>query len=41
MGSSFLDGHSHQLTALLALVLTVAFAVLADRAVAHWRPAPT
>jgi small-conductance mechanosensitive channel len=36
MGSSFLDRHSHQLTGILTLVLTVVFAVLADRGVSHW-----
>jgi small-conductance mechanosensitive channel len=36
VGSSFLDKHSHQLTAILALILTVAVAVVADRAVSHW-----
>ena len=36
IGSSFLTQHSHQLTAILALVLTVVLAVLADRAVSHW-----
>jgi small-conductance mechanosensitive channel len=36
IGSSFLDRYSHQLTAILTLVLTFAFAVLADRAVSHW-----
>jgi hypothetical protein len=36
VGSSFLDKHSHQLTAILTLVLTFAFAVIADRAVSHW-----
>jgi small-conductance mechanosensitive channel len=36
IGSSFLDRHSHQLTAILTLVLTFAFAVLADRTVSHW-----
>ena len=36
IGSSFLDKHSHQLTAILALALTVAFAVLADHAVSRW-----
>jgi small-conductance mechanosensitive channel len=34
--SSFLDKHSHQLTAILAGVLTVVCAVLADRAMSHW-----
>ncbi len=36
VGSSFLDKYSHQLTAILTLVLTFVFAVLADRAVSHW-----
>jgi small-conductance mechanosensitive channel len=36
IASSFLDKHSHQLTAILTLVLTFVFAVLADRAVSHW-----
>jgi small-conductance mechanosensitive channel len=36
LGSSFLDEHSHQLTALLTVVLTIAFALLADRAVSRW-----
>lgn len=36
VGSSFLDKHSHQLTGILTLVLTVVVAVLADRAVSHW-----
>jgi small-conductance mechanosensitive channel len=36
IASSLLDKHSHQLTAILTLVLTFAFAVLADRAVSHW-----
>jgi small-conductance mechanosensitive channel len=36
IGSSFLDKHSHQLTAILTLALTVAFAVLADHAVSRW-----
>jgi small-conductance mechanosensitive channel len=35
-GSSFLDRYSHQLTAVLTLVLTFAFAVVADRAVSRW-----
>ena len=35
-GSSFLDKYSHQLTAIITLVLTFALAVLADRAVSHW-----
>jgi small-conductance mechanosensitive channel len=36
VGSSFLDKHSHQLTAILTLVLTFVFALLADRGVSHW-----
>jgi small-conductance mechanosensitive channel len=36
IGSSFLEKHSHQLTAVLALVLTFALALLADRAVSRW-----
>jgi small-conductance mechanosensitive channel len=36
IGSSFTDKYSHQLTAILTLVLTFVFAVLADRAVSHW-----
>jgi hypothetical protein len=32
IGSSFLDKHSHQLTAILTLALTFVLAVLADRA---------
>jgi small-conductance mechanosensitive channel len=36
IGSSFLDKHSHQLTAILTGVLTVVCAVLADRAISHW-----
>jgi small-conductance mechanosensitive channel len=36
VGSSFLDMHSHQLTAILTLALTFAFAVLADRGVSRW-----
>jgi small-conductance mechanosensitive channel len=36
IGSSFLDKHSHQLTAILTGVLTVVCAVGADRAVSHW-----
>ena len=36
IGSSFLDKHSHQLSAILTVVLTFGFAVLADRAVSHW-----
>ena len=36
VGSSFLDKYSHQLTAILTVVLTFVFAVLADRAVSHW-----
>jgi small-conductance mechanosensitive channel len=36
VGSSFLDKYSHQLTAILTLVLTFVFAVLADRGVSHW-----
>jgi small-conductance mechanosensitive channel len=36
VGSSFLDKHSHELTAILTLVLTFAFAVLADRGLSHW-----
>jgi small-conductance mechanosensitive channel len=36
IASSFLDKHSHQLTAILTLLLTFVFAVLADRAVSHW-----
>ena len=36
IGSSFLDKHSHQLTAILTLVLAIVFAVVADRGVSHW-----
>jgi small-conductance mechanosensitive channel len=36
VGSSFLGKHSHQLTGILTLVLTVIFAVLADRGVSRW-----
>jgi|SRR5450755_843597 len=36
IGSSFLDKHSHRLTAILTLVLTFVLALLADRAVSHW-----
>jgi small-conductance mechanosensitive channel len=36
IASSFLDKHSHQLTALLTGVLTVVCAVLADRAISRW-----
>ncbi len=36
VGSSFLDEHSHQLTAILTLVLTFALALLADRGVSRW-----
>jgi small-conductance mechanosensitive channel len=36
IGSSFLDKHSDELTAILTLVLTFAFALLADRAFSHW-----
>ena len=36
VGSSFMDKYSHQLTAILTLVLTFVVAVLADRAVSHW-----
>jgi small-conductance mechanosensitive channel len=36
IGSSFLDMHSHQLTAILTGVLTVVCVVLADRAVSRW-----
>ena len=36
LGSSFLDKHSHQLTAVLALAVTFALALLADRAVSRW-----
>jgi small-conductance mechanosensitive channel len=36
IGSSFLHKHSHQLTGILTLVLTVVIAVLADRGVSHW-----
>lgn len=36
IGSSFLEKYSHPLTAILTLVLTFAFAVLADRAISHW-----
>lgn len=36
VGSSFLDEHSHQLTAILTLGLTFAVAVLADRGVSRW-----
>jgi Mechanosensitive ion channel, beta-domain len=36
IGSSFLDKHSHQLTAILTLVLAVVFAVVADRGVSQW-----
>jgi small-conductance mechanosensitive channel len=35
-GSSFLNKHSHQLTGILTLVLTVVFAVLADHGVSRW-----
>jgi small-conductance mechanosensitive channel len=36
IGSSFLGKYSHPLTALLTLVLTFVFAVVADRGIAHW-----
>jgi small-conductance mechanosensitive channel len=36
IASSFLDKHSHQLTAIFTGVLTVVCAVLADRAISHW-----
>ncbi len=36
VGSSFLNKYSHQLTAILALVLTFVFALLADRGVSRW-----
>jgi small-conductance mechanosensitive channel len=36
VGSSFLGKHSHQLTGILTLVLTVVVVVLADRAVSRW-----
>jgi len=36
LGRSFLDRHSHQLTAILTIVITLVLALLADRAVAHW-----
>jgi small-conductance mechanosensitive channel len=36
VGTSFLDEHSHQLTAILTLVLTVVFALLANRGVSRW-----
>lgn len=35
-GSSFLNRHSHQLTAILTVVLTLVLAWLADRGVSHW-----
>jgi small-conductance mechanosensitive channel len=35
-GSSFLNTHSHQLTAILTLVVTFVVATLADRAVSRW-----
>ncbi len=36
IGSSFLDQHSHQLTAILTLVLTFVLAMVANRSVSHW-----
>jgi small-conductance mechanosensitive channel len=36
IATSFLSRHSHQLTALLTLVLTFVVIVLADRALSHW-----
>jgi small-conductance mechanosensitive channel len=36
IGTSFLDRHSHQLTAILTLVLTFVLAVMANRGVSHW-----
>ena len=36
IGSSFLDRHSHELTAVLTLVLTFAVVVLVDRAISRW-----
>jgi small-conductance mechanosensitive channel len=36
VGSSFLDRHSHQLTAILTLAITLVIATLADRAVSRW-----
>ena len=36
VGSSFLERHSHQLTAILTLVLTFLLALLADRGVSRW-----
>ena len=36
VGSSFLDRHSHQLTAILTLVITFVVAWLANRAVSGW-----
>ncbi len=36
LGSSFLDTHSHQVTAIVTLVLTFAAAVLANRGVSLW-----
>jgi small-conductance mechanosensitive channel len=35
-GSSFLNRHSHQLTAILTVVLTLVLAWMADRGVSHW-----
>ena len=36
LGSSFVDRHSHQLTAILTVLLTLVVAWLADRAVSRW-----
>jgi small-conductance mechanosensitive channel len=36
VGSSFLDKHAHQLTAVLTLAVTLVIATLADRAVSRW-----
>lgn len=36
IGSSFLEKYSHQLTAILTLVLTFGLALAANRAVSHW-----
>jgi small-conductance mechanosensitive channel len=36
LGGSFLDRHSHQLTALLTVLLTLGLAALADRAISRW-----
>ena len=36
IGTSFLDRHSRQLTAILTLVLTFALAAMANRGVSHW-----